>query len=902
MKNLKYLVLMILIAFWSCNLGSDIDQNEGGGDAVGASLKASFYLPNWNLPKDGMSTSQGRFIDPDSSYVSLSVDNSWVQDIFLTGENTIDNTINKPNSIASVTFTGLEAKTYQPGSLKIEIFDASDNLLSTGSNLGEVTLTAQGDNAIEFSCIPDITSQGISNTSTGITVPSSMHYAVGFTVTGPYVYRLNFTRTSATGDIDIYIFDSNGRLIAYDYSTEVQDTQKTIYFVSTSGGSDTYYAVYKEFTGNGDVIFDFDIAQEGSNTSYAICGILNFPAATAGDVVKFSYANSNVLNMEIGRTGDTYLYYTIPNLSNGSGYLSAYIDRDSSGTNNAGDYNTTSPVSVSISGSSKKNINLDLAKTLKISGSITLPETISSGTYMFLGVLNELGDPIASNSRGTVSSDIVTSMSYTVSIPKPGKYRAYVLFDIDQSSYSKISNPGELAAAFTPNDIYYISDIFTVTDSDIVSNGSSVYASVIEGQITMPEARTYANYVVFADDDLIYSNGIKAGLFSYVGSSLSTTFDYRLVVPKSVNYYIGALVDGVGSQRLLNSGDYLGYLDTTPASYTGLNSFVDFSVDYFATTLSGSLTLPTGVGADGREFIAGILSTDTWSNPALIPTGTGPGGTFNYNLDGIPLGNNLEVVVLVDMDGNGFDSGPNNGDIVGYQQNINFSDPISNTLNFSGDSVIVATPSVSGQILNSDDSYFSGMNYIIKVDGEIQEQGVTEASPINYHLNMVDNGDHVIAAFIDKNNNGFYGDSGDYIGKLDFTVDYGDIEYLDVLTSETGIFVGGFITLPEDFFWDISVIVSLTNDDPDKPSYQRTFMLYSDDDLNNDIVKYGFHGVEPGSYTLSVIADSNSNGYGDTGEYEGYYPFGQDVSYSESITVLKDMKAVNFIVPSSSQI
>ena len=78
---------------------------------------------------------------------------------------------------------------------------------------------------------------------------------------------------------------------------------------------------------------------------------------------------------------------------------------------------------------SKKNINLDLAKTLKISGSITLPETISSGTYMFLGVLNELGDPIASNSRGTVSSDIVTSMSYTVSIPKPGKYRAYVLFD-----------------------------------------------------------------------------------------------------------------------------------------------------------------------------------------------------------------------------------------------------------------------------------------------------------------------------------------------------------------------------------------------------------------------------------------------------------------------------------------
>lgn len=888
-------MIILSLFFVSCNLGTVNEQEEVNEESGGVGIEAHIYIPNWNAPKLGDS----RVIDPFSTTIEL----------YVYGDGTPIDTITfiPSGGVEVLSFSGLDAGTYNPGDLEITIYDDSYNALTTGSNLESVTLTPTGSNSIVFSSIPfNPVTIYPENASVAESLIDDSHVFMEMDVTAGNIYELIYERTSIGGDVDLYLYDEAGRFITSDVVIEGQNDPQTFVFVPESSG--IYYLAFHAFAGSGNADFTYDLNHSLENGTLSLSGTLHFPAATAGTPV-FIKATSGgvvtVLEKEIARNGDTTLDFLIPGFA-ANNYVSifAVVDNDSSshvgyvvGTQT--DY--TGSFGESLGADHRRDVDIYLEEIYGVTTTVYFPNSVPAGTPMYIAKVYDYGELTGSFGGFSVDSETGpwASDSFTT-IAHPGTYRLIYIADLDNSGSGTSLSASNFYDIVTSGDYYFRSEEFTITDSDVtISTGTAYAASIITGSVILPEQESFFYYSVFGDDNTDVSDGvISADFGSYIGNGVYTSsFDYSLVIPEGSNLYVSAHVYFGYYENDLTTDDYYTFLDEENyGTYTNADIVPDLYVGGHLNRLTGTFQLPEGVDADGHQFSVGIINQDIW-NAGVVPPETGAGGTFDYYLDGFELGEDLEVALFIDMDINGLDSSPNAGDVVGYMDEVVFDNPLGEILNFTG--TFLADPQVFGSVVFPE--YVSNKEYQIWLDGEPEDDGTVTGTSMNYDLMFVAPGTRTVTFVIDNNSDGIFGNSGDFLGRTDVYVEASDTTAPGITLYELGIVVEGDIVIPEDLNQNTDVYVVLLST-TDGFFYEYYEYLMMDENIYNDSISYRFENVDPDTYILYVLTDFNGNDYKDYGEYQGYYPYGLSEVDGEEIDIYQDIYDLNFNVDASSSL
>ena len=888
----------------------------------GAGLTATFYLPNWDQPKTGVQPFHTLVVDPRTIMAELYFDSGAGESLLSTIGLSVSggSGLSDPAALASGTFSGLDAQTYAAGELVLYLSDGS-TVFTRGVNLDAVTLTAQGGQSVVFSSVPYAAVGATVSASAAIgeiVLDSETNY-YSFPAIGGKTYRIDTTRTSAGGDLDVYLFDSNGFPINDDYGAEATDELLTLY-VAPSSDMTVYIAAHAYATG-GDVTYDIDVVDASVAGEYAISGILTMPpGAVAGDMayLKISTGVTTIQThaKAIGRTGDQFLRYVVPGIPGSSPSLTvwAVVDRNGNSTYpgqvsaDTGDFSGSYGSSVVMGGAHKSGISFALVEQLGISGTFTFPATVGTSTPLVMYLATETGWPNASYSPFYLPS-AGTSFNFAFSATN-GTYRVGLIVDRDASGSGSISTGPQVSAYLTENDYFYLSEPITVSGASITGLSHTLEtAAVLTGTVTLPESLTGRNYVVFADSDQTYANGVRYGDYFYLDPSTpSSSISYRLVVGAGSSYYIGALVDGPNGGRNLSSGDLFGYLGGTatdpPVSPTPIaagQTGVDFTIAPFDVGLTGTVKLPAGVNADGLQFIVGFVQQDLWSTPAAVPGGTGTAGAFPYSLSGIPIGTGFDLAVVVDMDGNGFDLSPNYGDVVGFQSG--FDVPNAGGAVFNFDSTTVFQAAVGGTL--SLPVSASGRSYRVFLSGDVaSEEGTASGLSIDYMLSDVPDGSYDVYALVDMDSDGVYGNTGDLYGWGGIVVAGSDVfgGSANLTLGVNANLISGHIQLPVDLGATTPFTVLITDESSPSTFFSHTGTIMTDGDGLSDGFEYGVFDVPSGTYIVSVHIDMDGDTTESTGDYLAVYPFGQAAGTEEAVSVGNDIIGLNFSVDPASQL
>ena len=924
MKRIQYALIaaVSILAFIGCDFLSPMHESSDGQSTTGSEIVAYFAIPDWNAPKDGTSLPVSpQVIDPATTTASLYIDDGASETLIDTvavspegGSEPSD-----PERSASASFSGLVARTYAEGELVIYLSDGVSDL-TRGVNLGSVTITAQGGQSIEFSSVPVGPTEIVvadANISASLLDGETAYYY--FNATGGNTYTIDAARMSAAGDLDIYAFDAMGLILNDHYAVETQGEILTIYLAPREDG--LVYIAVRAFPGNGAVDYDLDVWDQTVPGEYAISGTITMPSATAGNMVYFKVSGAGptiMIEKEIARTGDTFLHYVIPGIPGTASGLTVWAvnDRDGNSMNpidpgdvfaNSGDYSGSLGTSISMLGGHRTGIGFSLEPLLAISGSFTFPAAVDGEYPMVLYLANEYGWPQAIYSPSTTNAGL-SSFNFSAGTDD-GEYRVGLIVDLDSSGgMQQVSDGSDIDAYLTEGDYFYLSAPVTVAGSSVTGLSYTAHtAAIVSGTVSLPQTYTGVNYVVFADSDVDYANGIAFGRYSYLPySPASDTISYTLPVAAGSDFYIGALVDLSGGGRILSSGDlfayYLGDGTDPPISPTNVSSAtsgIDFTVSGYNALLSGNITIPAEVVADGMTYYVGYVDLDLWSAPGIVPGGTGAGGTFPYSLEGIPVGAAYNVAVVIDMDSNGFEASPNFGDIVGYEENLLITDVAGGVFDFAVTDTFAAA--VNGTL--SLPVSASNAPYEVWLSGDAAiETGVINGLSADYMLMDVPDGSYDLFAYVDTDSDGVLGNSGDYAASAQITIAGADLVggVANLILEELDNLVSGYISLPLDVIVDAIYVATLIDASNPTNMYEDTGTIPADVDADPDGFSYAIFDVPDGEYTLSVHIDIDSDGAKNTGDYDAYYPFGE--ATGEIITLAGDIGNVNFLVTSGGLI
>jgi len=263
-RNAVFLVVLNLLILSSCidqllppsiDISSNTDQTREKGD-----LNIKVFIPDYQK----LSEQNGdRAISPQTAKLRLSVANG--ADTFIQYGELIQLNVNSitsvPNAPANLpgglwngTFPALECKTYKAGSIKIELLDINNKVITRGVNQTDVAISKNQAAQATFFTTPEIFS-GI----LGSLAPGEMRFW-RVTMMGGYSYKLT---VDATGSYpDIVVFNDNGIFKEY-------------YSVSSSANSTINF--------NPEVTESFYLgvwADSGAVSSYSVAMSYNFSKTT----------------------------------------------------------------------------------------------------------------------------------------------------------------------------------------------------------------------------------------------------------------------------------------------------------------------------------------------------------------------------------------------------------------------------------------------------------------------------------------------------------------------------------------------------------------------------------------------------------------------------------------------
>jgi hypothetical protein len=435
-------------------------------------------------------------------------------------------------------------------------------------------------------------------------------------------------------------------------------------------------------------------------------------------------------------SGTSYqVTFTVDPADIGTYYLIGMVDADGSCGGSGcfpqeGDYikvyggsGVNWPASPNVTVNGDITLNLALVNVIpNVSGTAYLPASVSNKEYtVYVSTVPLSGADMSSILLLTKTANVSgSSIPYSIFAPLPGPHYITFIMDIDGSGWDNTgSGPistGDYEGVYgVPTPILNWMAPFPPTpNANLPGSGFNIYCDTYPGQppstptpiptptpggqtgnitvnLSIPSGQTGKPVSVFVDMDLNPTNGNIIAQATAIVSGSSQQFILTNIPVGS--YYIYAATSSIDGPPM--AGDAVGIYGTTfpniPSSpnanvTNGGNLNANITMVIATNNLSGRVYMPYSV-PNGRQW-AVIIDYDLDGGNGFLGMATGSISNantyFDYNMF-LPLPGNYYIYAIVDVTGNGFDNGPDCGDLMGlysYPQQVYFT-PSNNYTNIN---------------------------------------------------------------------------------------------------------------------------------------------------------------------------------------------------------------------------
>jgi len=426
-------------------------------------------------------------------------------------------------------------------------------------------------------------------------------------------------------------------------------------------------------------------------------------------------------------SGTSYqVTFTVSPADAGTYYLLGFVDADGSCGGSGcfpqeGDYikvyggsGVNWPASPNVTVNGDITLNLALVNvTPNVSGTAYLPASVSNKEYtVFVSTVPLSGADMSSILLLTKTANgSGSSIPYSIFAPLPGPHYITFIMDIDGSGWDNPgSGPistGDYAGVYgVPTPILnWMSPYAPMPNANLPGSGFNIYCDTYPGQppstptpiptptpggqtgnitvnLSIPSGQTGKPVSVFVDMDLNPTNGNIIAQVTAIATPMSQQFVLTNIPVGS--YYIYAATSSIDGPPM--AGDAVGIYGTTfpniPSSpnanvTNGGNLNANITMVIATNNLSGRVYMPYSV-PNGRQW-AVIIDYDLDGGNGFLGMATGfisnANTYFDYNMF-LPLPGNYYIYAIVDVTGNGFNNGPDCGDLMGlysYPQQVYFT-------------------------------------------------------------------------------------------------------------------------------------------------------------------------------------------------------------------------------------
>lgn len=361
------------------------------------------------------------------------------------------------------------------------------------------------------------------------------------------------------------------------------------------------------------------------------------------------------------------------------------------------------PASPNVTINGDITLNLALVNVIpNVSGTAYLPSSVSNKEYtVFVSTVPLSGNMSSALLLTKTANASGSSIPYGIFAPLPGQHYITFIMDCDGSGWENPgSGPistGDYAGIYgVPTPILNWMGPYPPTpNANLPGSGFNIYCDTYPGNeppstptpiptptpggqtgtitvnLNIPLGQTGKPVVVYVDMDLDPTNGNMIDGASATVTGLSQQFILTNIPVGS--YYIYAATSSVDGPPM--AGDAVGIYGTTYPNFpsspnanvtNGGNLNANISMVVATNNLSGRVYMPYSV-TNGRQW-AVIIDYDLDGGNGFLGMATGlilnSNTYFDYSMF-LPLPGNYYIYALVDVTGNGFNNGPDCGDLMG---------------------------------------------------------------------------------------------------------------------------------------------------------------------------------------------------------------------------------------------
>lgn len=526
----KYALFAALAAAFFAGCSEIADSGTESSKETGELKGISIQVPNYAY----YAGTGARAIAPQSANVKLSSAASTPAFTVITKELSDGKPdYNEEGDVVATSYTisfKIPVGTYSAGSLKLELLDSSDNLLSSGSNTESITVTSSGGKG-SFKLLPYI--GDVDNTS-GSLAAGEMKF-IQVTV------GASSSRTvTETGDVSLFKFDSTGK---FEGALTLTDGTATI-TNNASSQATCYIGIYSATEVSRYTVTVAPVAKQGGET-------LTWDFST-GAVTMYT---DNALSEP---DSDSIIQYS-------NGTATAYLKGSSSGSSAA-----SMKVETPVSGAKIAIRNTSSNQDVQVNAGSVLYIPVSSGSVV----------TVTQRSAGDYELGGVESLTYTALAD------GYVVYDVISSHYlsSIVVTDVVVSDAHTSDVVQFIqkTDSSTANAKDVLGFTATDVSSSDESVATA-DLTSNSGYIT------ITSKAAGTATITATGSGSETT-SWTVTVRRYGNIVVGSITKYVvdDDTGIAFTIKYFDTSDTSNTAYAAAAAGATTGSDY--VTLSTAAT------------------------------------------------------------------------------------------------------------------------------------------------------------------------------------------------------------------------------------------------------------------------------------------------------------------------